>query len=104
MSGIPPVAETGSFTATGNSNEFGANGPFNVFIGGPFTGTVVLERLAAGAAGALVGWVPVSIDMTNNFSATAPGSWRVDEFGEGVRYRLRCSAYTSGTINYAMQF
>lgn len=99
MGGMPPVTMSGSFTATGNSEEFGANGPLKVYIGGTFVGTVVLE--AKGPAN--VGWVPVSIDMSNNFQATAPGSWRVDECVELTRYRLRCSAFTSGQINYALQ-
>jgi hypothetical protein len=93
---IPPV--TGSFTATGNGAEFKPRpGKFNLAIYGTFTATVKLQRSFDGGDN----W----IDCTNLGSAVSfstAATEVIDEPEREVRYRLNCSAYTSGTVNWRL--
>lgn len=101
---------SGSFTGTGQSDTFyptpGApfafvrgSGYFNVTVYGTFTATVAVQRsFDAGAT-----WHTVSQDATGADAAyTAPMSLVALEPEHGVVYRLNCTAYSSGTINYRM--
>ena len=45
-------------------------------------------------------WLPVSFPDGTNISHTAAGSGSWAEIEYGVYYRLRCSAFTSGTVNW----
>lgn len=97
------AAVTGSFTATGNGtaatpNKHGRNPEkVNVSVSGTFVGTAVLERsFDAGTT-----YIPVLRPGGNTaVSYTAPSSEVLEEPEKGVLWRLRCSAYTSGTIDY----
>lgn len=90
---------TGSFTGTANGNAFTPNGCFNVSVYGTFVGTAVLERsFDAGTT-----WVPVLRSGGNTaVSYTAPSSENFTETEKAASHRLRCSAYTSGTISYRL--
>lgn len=100
---------SGSFTATGQSGSFMPYGPFNVTIGGSggpngnWTASVQLERSFDGGTT----WYVRSVDGTGTQAVygTTPNkdvSITVGEPERGVLYRLDCTAYTSGTINYRM--
>lgn len=101
------ISVTGTFAATGNGSTFMPDNaqnlyltsPFNAALYGTFVGTVVLEKsFDAGA-----NWVPVLHPATNTaVSYTAPSAAVFYEPEDGVLYRFRCSAYTSGTINYRL--
>lgn len=79
---------TGTFTATGTSNSVRSKG-VDVSIGGTFVGTVVVERLIGGT------WQGVE-------AVTAPAE-RFVENDKSRGVRVRCSAYTSGTVTYALE-
>jgi hypothetical protein len=87
----------GTFTATGSSVSAAFYGPFNVSVWGTFAGTIVLERSFDGSTT----WLPRT-DVPGNGSYTAVASFVVAEPERGVLYRLRCSVFTSGTMNYRM--
>jgi hypothetical protein len=95
-SGLASV--TGAFGATGSSATFAPLGgrKFNASIWGTFVGTVQLQRsFDSGTT-----WLPLTSNGTQLETFTAPASeqWQEDE--SGVLYRLICTAYTSGTVNY----
>lgn len=112
VSQTPPAGDqanavvSGQFTATGQSGLFMAWGPFNVTIGGAsgpngsWTATVELERSFDGGTT----WFVRSSDAIGTQSVwNTPDkdvSIVVGEPEKGVLYRLNCTAYTSGTINY----
>ena len=90
-------AVTGTFTGTGASSSINVRGGFNTALWGVFVGTVILEQSYDGGAT----WLPVSVDTSGTANAyTAPMNivWIQPE--RDVFSRLRCSAFTSGTINY----
>jgi hypothetical protein len=96
-------AVTGSFAATGNGNTMvpntgrvNVNCGLNVSVYGTFVGTVVLERSFDGT-----NYIPVLRNGTA-ISYTAPSSETLYDPEGDVIYRLRCSAYTSGTANYRL--
>lgn len=89
---------TGSFTALNQNSASGLGHIADVIIGGTFVGTVVLEVAIPDATGAKL-WVPVAPGIT------APGYLGLPNgaIGAQVReWRARCSAFTSGTISYAL--
>ncbi|MDO9334843.1 MAG: hypothetical protein Q7T61_00440 [Caulobacter sp.] len=94
---------SGTFTATGESENFVPasqlrRGRFNISIWGTFTGTVEVQRsFDAGST-----WIPVASPDLGQLELTVPVSLSAEETEQGVRYRLACTAYTSGTINYRM--
>lgn len=98
----PELATTvlaGSFVGTGNSANKEVIGMFNVTLSGTFSGTVILERSFDGGTN----FMPAAIDTAGTPNAyTAPMSIVVNEPEPGVIYRLRCSAYVSGTIVYRL--
>lgn len=67
----------------------GANLPVAAVVGGTFVGTVIVEVSMDPEAGSPT-WIPFGAAIT------APGTAKVDIPCKAVR--LRCSAYTSGTI------
>jgi hypothetical protein len=101
-----PSNVTGSFVATGNGTPFTPNTgsfnneqQFNVSVFGTFVGTVVLERSFDQGTN----WIPVLRYCTGTaVSYTAPSSETLPEPEGGVQHRLRCSAFTSGTISYRL--
>ncbi|MFG1388793.1 hypothetical protein [Xanthobacter versatilis] len=94
-SGNAPV--TGSFTSATNSAAFIplAGRPFNVSVYGTFVGTVQLKRSFDGST-----WLPLTAAGVTLYSWSAPASEPAEEAEFGVSYRLECTAYSSGTINY----
>ena len=99
------AAVTGSFTATGQSASFVPQSDtsgrypkqFNVMARGTFVGTVRLEQSFDNESN----WSVCSRDSAGtDASWTAPFRVVVEEPEAGVLYRLNCTAYTSGTINY----
>lgn len=90
------VAKTGSFTGTGQSDTVCLKGQFNVTIWGTFVGTVHMERSFDGGTT----WVDYTSPNNNAFTWTGAISTVGEEPEVGVLYRLDCTAFTSGTINY----
>ena len=93
---------TGSFTATGVSSPLVSPradlifNSFNLSIFGTFSATVQLQRSFDGG----VTWLPRTVAGSAAYSYTAPCSEIIPEQEVGVLYRLDCSSYTSGTVNY----
>jgi hypothetical protein len=84
---------TGSFGATGNSSPVeGSN--IDLIVGGTFVGTIQLQTAMPGAAGADV-WVPVGSNLTAAGSLVFNGAI-------GRKFRVSCTAYTSGTAYYSL--
>jgi hypothetical protein len=92
----------GSFAATGQSSTFQPyadrqNHAFNMSLWGTFVGTVQLERsFDKGST-----WLPVTA-LGNSITFTGPCTEVFEEPEYCVTYRLNCTAYTSGTINYRL--
>jgi len=94
-----PTVVSGNFTGTGSSSAAAFLGAFNVSLWGTFVGTVVLERSFDGGTT----FLPCAIDTAGDSATyTAPVSVVVSEPEPFVYYRVRCSAFTSGTINYRL--
>lgn len=91
----------GSATA-GNTILAPTNGSvLNVSIWGTFSATAQLERSFDGGST----WLPVSRDIVGAAAVfTAAFSLQVRETEAGVLYRINCTAYTSGTINYRLSY
>ncbi len=87
---------SGSFTATGTSSSFPVKGDFGLQLSGTFVGTVVVERSLDDGTN----WIqPTAVgNALYSFTAVASEDLTAPEFD--VLYRLHCTAYTSGTINY----
>lgn len=90
-------AVIGTFTGTGPSAAITLRGGFNTALWGVFVGTMVLEQSYDQGAN----WLPVSIDGTgtaNSYTGPHNIAWVQPE--RDVQTRFRCSAFTSGTVNY----
>lgn len=96
---------TGTLTATGQSGSLSPaaglskidSAPFNVSLWGTFVATVQLERSFDGGTT----WLPLTA-LGSSLAFTAPCSEVFEETEEGVAYRLNCTAFTSGTVNYRL--
>lgn len=91
---------TGSLTGTGAGTAFDPElntTQFNLTLSGTFSATIVLERKFADDAT----WYPLTA-LGNAISFTGPLSETFEECEPGVQYRVHCTAYTSGTINYRL--
>jgi hypothetical protein len=115
VSGIPPAGDqadvviSGTFVATGVSPEWIFYGAFNIVIygnGGPdgaWDGSVQIERSFDGGTTWIVAGVGGAGAQAVYATATgADVSIVCMEPERGVAYRLHCTAYVSGTINYRM--
>ena len=81
---------SGDFSALGTSDEtFASEADF--LVSGTFVGTVVVEVKESGRDN----WVVAC-------SETAPAARRL-LMARGRQFRVRCSAYTSGTIQYSLE-
>ncbi len=78
---------TGTFTGTGQSAVINAIA-VDVSLTGAASATVGIQRRIGGT------WATIE-------SITGDGE-RVVESATNLEYRLNCSAYTSGTVTYAM--
>lgn len=95
------VVVSGTFTGTGESASlaFGPDGfGGNVSLWGTFVGTVKVQRSFDGGTT----WIDVTDSNGLVYEYTGPASFRIDEPEKSVLYRLNCTAYTSGTINYRL--
>jgi hypothetical protein len=86
----------GTFTGTGQSATPSPDGDFNVSLWGTFAATVQLER--SFDAGATL--LPVTYVDGSALSWSGPVSTTLSEPESGLLYRLNCTAFTSGTVNY----
>lgn len=90
-----------SHTATGSSLTFypatdmrgSSGGLFNFEVHGTFVGTILVEKTFDDGTT----WFAANDTLGNAGSKTAAGQQTFREFEQGVGYRTRCSAYTSGT-------
>ena len=84
---------TGTFGATGSSKILPGNkeGTMGVSIWGTWSGTVLLEWSFDGGAN----WNTIDTYTSNENVVVASPS-------EDVIYRLRCSVYSSGTVEYGL--
>lgn len=91
------IIATAAFTASGQATTaVELFGSFNMDISGTFVGTVQMERSFNGGAS----FNAVAEDGAGTAAAyTAPVSLTAKEIERGTLYRLRCTAYTSGTAN-----
>ena len=89
---------TGSLTSAAQSSSFNIWGAFNLFVYGTFVGQVQLERSFDGGTT----WVPVYQAMTYPVvsAGNAPFTTTIVEPERGMLFRLNCTAFTSGTINW----
>lgn len=93
-----PRSVSGVLSAAGASaSSFSAQGTFNLSLWGTFSATMVLERTFDG-----VTWLPYTYVDGTPLVFRLPVSTTIDEPEEGIRYRLRCTSYTSGTVNWRM--
>ena len=88
----------GSANAVSKSFYPNANLGMNVSVWGTFVGTVQMQRSFDNGAT----WLPLTSGGAATKSFTAPASEMWTEVEQGVAYRLQCTAYTSGTINYRL--
>lgn len=102
----PASAVTGTFVATGNGSTFtpAAGKAFNLTIyatggtapGSSLNATVYLARSTDGGTV----YLPMTAAGTGIFSFTTLANESLYESQTGVIYRLVCSSYASGTVNY----
>jgi hypothetical protein len=93
---LAPV--TGTLGAVGNGSPFQpAPGEFNLLIYGTFVATIVVEKTSnAGTT-----YVPLSIDLYGTaISLTGPVALQLNDEEQGNSYRIRTTAWTSGTVSY----
>lgn len=100
-------AITGTFVAATNGSTFMPepnqdrrySADYNVSVWGTFVGTVVLERSFDGGTT----WIPMlRTNTATAISYTVPSTEILWEPEDSVLVRLRCSAFTSGTISYRL--
>lgn len=98
----------GSFTGTGQSTCFSAQGTFNIYIygsGGPngaWNASVQVERSVNGGTTWVVAGVGGGGQQAVYNVPNQDVSVQAFEPEAGVVYRFDCTSYTSGTINYRM--
>ena len=90
------AAVTDSFTAAGQSGSVSLFGKFNVSLWGTFVATAQLERSFDGGTT----WLPCTDNSGTVQTWSAAMTIVAEEPESGVLYRLNCTAYTSGTVNY----
>lgn len=94
-SDIASKVRSGSFSVTGQSTGCAFNGDFNVSIWGTFTGSIIPERSFDGG----INWLPFSYIDGSAISWSAPMSVTIEEFEQGVQWRLNCTL-SSGAANW----
>lgn len=87
----------GTFTATGGGTPLSpVPGKFNVSVWGTFSATCALERSFDGGTT----WINCTKPDGSSNSFTTPMTLVCEEPENGVLYRINCSSFTSGTVNY----
>ena len=84
-----------TFTGTGQSASMSIRGSFNFSLWGTFAGTVRIERSFDNGTT----WLPMTV-LGSAVTFTGPATETFEEPEAGVLYRVNCTAFTSGTINY----
>jgi hypothetical protein len=93
----PNALISGSFTATGASDSIAVAGRFNVNLSGFGSATVKIERSFDNGSS----WHVASRDAAGNEAAyTANASLVAEEPEAGVLYRVNCTSFSSGPIDY----
>lgn len=90
---------SGTFTGTGAGAMRSFYNDFNVTISGTFVATVALQRsFDQGTT-----WHTLSTDATGTAAQfTVPVSLIANEPENGVYYRLSCTAFTSGSVDWRL--
>jgi hypothetical protein len=91
----------GALTAATNGDTFmpaGAGRGFNVSVWGTFVGSVRPCRSFDGGTT----WLPLTYADGTIISWTVPATMSFVEHERGVLYRVNCTAFTSGTINWRL--
>ena len=99
--GADLALQVASGTLTGLDDAGSAimlRGNFNISVWGTFVATVELERSFDGGTT----WIRVTFSDGGILAYTAPASAVWSEAEYGVLFRLRCTAYTSGSINWRL--
>jgi len=86
----------GTFTGTGSGTGAARLGTFAVAVWGVFVATLCLE---ASFDGGTV-WIPVVDEDGLTAKLTAPGQIVYTQGEAAVLFRVTCSAFTSGTVNW----
>ena len=87
----------GQFTANGNSDAVAIDGRANLTVSGTFTATLTLQRSFDDG----VTWHTVAKDADGNPAAyTTSVSLTFEEPEAGVTYRLNCSGFSAGPVNF----
>jgi hypothetical protein len=93
------VLLSGSFTGTGVSASVKVYGDFNLMLTGSFTATVEVDRSMDSG----VNWAVVAADgIGTPASYTHPIGILGLEIEPGVLYRLNCTNFANGTVNYRL--
>ena len=94
---LPRNVVEGVFNGVGQSTSVDVFGPFNLSFWGVFDATAQLERSFDGGDV----WIPCARDAAGTIAAySAPASLICDEYEIKVKYRLNCTDYVSGAMNY----
>jgi hypothetical protein len=92
---------SGTFTGTGQSSAIAVHGRMSILIDGG-SGDVSIERSTDDGAN----WFIISRDSAGNpatYDTVVLGfNGFIDEPEFGIKYRLNCSVYVSGTITYRL--
>ena len=96
---------SGSFGAVANATNTMqlANGYASMAVWGTFVGTIQLQARPAGITGAPFQALTATAPSGGAANITAPGIWTFEALPGDWEYQVACTAYTSGTINYAAQ-
>lgn len=96
----------GNASSTGSSTSTGFYGALNLAVwGSAFVGTFQIEKTYDDGTT----WVPVALDVAGtvasyalNIAAATGFNVTLFEVEHGVNWRVRCTAFTSGTLNYRL--
>ena len=95
------VTGTLASVAAGSAFLAPSSGVFNLALWGTFSATLRFEKSYDGGTT----WIPVSRDLTGTDATfVAPGSLQIRDTEAGNLYRVNCTAYTSGTVNYRLSY
>lgn len=95
---------TGTFGASGAGASKQFRDDFNISLWGTFVATVALEKsFDIGVADGSSTWIPVAKDASGAAASwTAPTGLTIREPELGVKYRLNCTSFTSGVVNWRL--
>ena len=99
--GLTATSSTCTATACLQMNVTAGTGGIAVQLAGTFVGTVTFEGTVNGTNWVAIQVIPPGTSRTGVTTATAAGIWQANVVGL-TGFRARCSAFTSGTINVAL--